>query len=186
MTLPYAIRAASEADLGYVWNTLAHQWSRKDAPRWAQLAGHALPAELVQRRERTLARHVLGEAYVRVAYPEESPGVVCAFLVFDPLIQTVHYAYTGPSFRHFGIMRRLLADATHGWEVIHASHLTKPGRTLVARLTAPGQPLAGRTVRFDPYRAFFARELFVRPQDGTAGNAIHERQGAEPADRANG
>src|SRR5690349_18120150 len=121
MTSPlWLTRPATPADLGYVWDAFSKQLARRECTRWAEQPQHALPAELVQRRARTLARYILGEAFCTVAYPvePERAHLVCGFVIFDPLIQTVHYAYTGRNLRRLGIARHLITQATHGWEVV--------------------------------------------------------------------
>ncbi len=179
---PFLLQPATTAELGYVWDALSKQLARRECARWAEQPNFALPAELVQRRERTLARYLLAESFCLVAIPRDKPSadapdLVCGFVIFDPLIQTVHYVYTGRNLRRLGIARLLITEATHGWEAIHASHLTKLGRAVAARLAVSGLP----RVKYDPYRAFFSRDTLAPRPHADARAAASATTEAEPA-----
>jgi len=161
-SVPWLTRPASLQDLGYVWLSLSEQFMNRPL-RWHETPGQRLSLNLIRRRERTVARYLLREARCTVAAPIESPELVCGFIVFDNETETVHYLYTPRAFRNMGIARSLFTATVNGWPNPTASHQTKDGCRFLAKL--------GWGVRFDPYRAFIARDYFLRDHDGSEPNA---------------
>lgn len=140
--LPLAVRPLVATDLGLVLQT----WLRSH--RHGSHLAWGIPSPNLYRGHERLVRSIMARpgALGLAACLRDDPVVVVGWVLVEPALACVHFAYTKEAWRRAGVCRTLLAAAglSLGTQPLVATATT-------GRATAPGGPFSTLRVTFDPY-----------------------------------